>query len=259
MDFSQQASEDLSPSRRIHVPVLMYHSISRVAQDYNAVSAEAFAEQMQWVAHERQPITLAQAQEALKGGPVPDKAVLVTFDDGYQELLEYAVPILLKYTIPAVFFLLIEALGGDDRWNPRAFVTRQHFTPDEVRQLAALPGMTIGAHGFTHQRVTRFEEYRIAAEMAGAKAGLEVIGNQAVTAYAYPFGGFSDLATKVASRYFQMAFASDGAGVWNWLDNPYAIRRLYVAHQISLAGFKQLLEKGTLPDRKRQNIALRHE
>lgn len=227
----------------------MYHSVSRVAQDYNAVSAQAFAEQMRWLANECQPITLAQARQALKNGVVPEKAVVVTFDDGYQELLEYALPALLKHALPAVFFLLIEALGGDDRWNPRAFVTRHHFTSDEVRQLAALPGMTIGAHGFTHQRVTRFEEYRIAAEMAGAKAGLEVLSGQPVDAYAYPFGGFSDPAARVASRYFHLAFASDGPGVWNWSENPYAIRRLYVAHQISLAGFKQLLEKGRVPDR----------
>ncbi|HLG64750.1 MAG TPA: polysaccharide deacetylase family protein [Ktedonosporobacter sp.] len=244
MKLDKQEPDSQQVSQAIHIPVLTYHSISLTAQDYNSVSAAAFAEQMAWIARYRRPLTLAEAQTALKTHRVPKDAVLITFDDGYREVLEHAVPLLLKYAIPAVFFLLIEALGSDDRWNPRAEVIREHFTPEEVYQLAHVPGITIGAHGFTHQRITRFEEYRMVAEMVGAKAGLEALTGKPVVAYAYPYGGFTVEAARIASRYFELAFASEDCGTWNWQENPYTIRRLHIARQLSLDGFIRLVEKG---------------
>jgi peptidoglycan/xylan/chitin deacetylase (PgdA/CDA1 family) len=227
----------------------MYHSVSPAACDYNAVSTKAFAEQMNWLANERHPLTLEEVRTVLQGGQVSEGSVLITFDDGYQDLVDHAIPVLQKHSIPAIFFLLIEAMGSNDLWNTRAHVTRRHLAPEDVRALAALPKMTIGAHGFTHQRITRFEEYRVVAEMAGAKAGLQALTDQNIDAYAYPYGGFTPEVAAVAARYFSFAFASDGAGVWNWLDNPYTIRRLHVGYQLSLSGFIRLLEKGMYPDR----------
>ncbi len=237
-------NQENNVSQEFHIPVLMYHTISPVAQDYNAVATEAFTEQMCWLASNRRPLTLAEAQIALQNKQVPENSVLVTFDDGYQELIEQAIPVLLKYSIPAVFFLLIEPLGGDDRWNPRSHVVRQHLYPEEVRHLANLPAMTIGAHGFTHQRITRHEAYRIVAEMAGAKAGLEELIGQQINSYAYPYGSFTPEATQLAARFFSLAFASDGLGAWNWSEDPYAIRRLNVSNHLSLEGFMRLLERG---------------
>lgn len=247
MKLDKREPDSQQVSQEIHIPVLTYHSVSLVAQDYNSVSAEAFTKQMAWIARHRRPLTLAEAQAALKSQQVPEDAVLITFDDGYREVLEHAVPLLLKHAIPAVFFLLVEALGSDDRWNPRAEVIREHFTPEEVYQLAHVPGMTIGAHGFTHQRITRFEEYRIVAEMVGAKAGLEALTGKPVVAYAYPYGGFTPEAARIASRYFELAFASEGSGTWDWRENSYTIRRLHIARQLSLDGFIRLVEKGKAP------------
>lgn len=240
----------------VSLPVLLYHAVSPVARDHNTVEAAAFAEQMAWLANTRHPLTLQEAQTALHQKQVPEGAVLVTFDDGYKDILEYAVPVLLQYHIPAVFFLLIEALGSTNYWNPRDAVLRNHLTPHEVQSLAALPGMNIGAHGFTHQRVTRFASYRIAAEMAGAQAGLQELTGQPVSAYAYPFGGFSDEAMRQAARYFSLAFSASDAGVWNWLENPFAIRRLHVAHTMALPDFIRLVEKRDLADRLARKMSI---
>lgn len=243
-------------SQRVYIPVLIYHSISDVKNDYHSVSPQLFADHMKWIASERHPLSLAEAKVALESGHVPEKSVLITFDDGYRDLIENALPVLLQHVIPALFFLLVEAMGLSDYWNPRAYSIKQHLTSEDVRELTSIPGMAIGAHGFTHQRVTRFEEYRIAAEMAGAKAGLETLTGQEVDAYAYPFGGVTETAARVASRYFSLAFATDDSGVWNWRENPFAIRRISVSPLHSLTGLRRLLDQEKFDDRIARRLSI---
>ncbi len=227
----------------LKIPVLMYHSVYPSPQDFNAVSTASFEEQMLWLAEYRIPLTLEATLDSLRTGSASDHAVLVTFDDAYSDIVEYALPSMLKHKIPGTFFPIVETLGGDDLWNHRAFVTRTHLAPEQVRDLASIPGNAIGAHGFTHHRLTRLPDYRVVAEMVGAKAALEELCACQVKAYAYPYGGYDSRITALASRYFQVGFASDREGVWDWLSDPFAVRRLYVPPSLSLDGFMRLLNK----------------
>ncbi|HWF11547.1 MAG TPA: polysaccharide deacetylase family protein, partial [Bryobacteraceae bacterium] len=96
------------------------------------VSAEDFAEHLAFLLRWRQPVTLSDVRAAMLGGrPLPRRAVLITFDDGYRNVYTHAAPVLQRYGVPAVVFLSTGYIDTDclywydevrqrlDRWgNP---------------------------------------------------------------------------------------------------------------------------------------------
>jgi len=92
--------------------ILMYHRVADLAVDPHGlcVPPAQFAAQMAYLASNFHPMGLAEMGRALEAGQVPDRAVAITFDDGYLDALETASPILCEYDLPATFFLNSERL-----------------------------------------------------------------------------------------------------------------------------------------------------
>jgi peptidoglycan/xylan/chitin deacetylase (PgdA/CDA1 family) len=87
--------------------VLLYHRVAAMSRDPQAlcVSPERFERQMAHLRRETTPIGLAELIRAMASGDAPDRAVAVTFDDGYEDNLEIALPILEAHDVPATFFI----------------------------------------------------------------------------------------------------------------------------------------------------------
>ena len=80
-----------------------------------AVTAAQFDQQMQELRRNWNPVTIEQVRQSIEEGvPLPDKAVLVTFDDGFRNNLTVAQPILEKYQIPAIVFITTDMIGTDN-------------------------------------------------------------------------------------------------------------------------------------------------
>ena len=106
---------------RHRLTVLAYHRVvDHTASGFlgfvqNAsASPESFAEQMRVVAAEYNPVSINDVADAVEGRPLPDRALLVTFDDGYRDNHDLALPTLTEYSIPAVVFLATDHIGSDD-------------------------------------------------------------------------------------------------------------------------------------------------
>ncbi|MEK4292120.1 polysaccharide deacetylase family protein [Paenibacillus sp. FSL R5-0914] len=103
---------------RDHVAVLMYHHLSEkpMPQFPWILSADRFDDQMNLLKQEGfHVITMEQYREfMLNGGTVPDNAVLLTFDDGYESFYELAFPILKKYGYTAVNFVIVSTIDHPD-------------------------------------------------------------------------------------------------------------------------------------------------
>lgn len=101
-----------------HVAVLMYHHLSEkpMPQFPWILSADRFDDQMNLLKQEGfHVITMEQYREfMLNGGTVPDNAVLLTFDDGYESFYELAFPILKKYGYTAVNFVIVSTIDHPD-------------------------------------------------------------------------------------------------------------------------------------------------
>ncbi len=95
--------------------VLLYHRVVDLECDPQllAVSPGRFDEQMRLIAEEFHPMSLQALSLCVRRGSVPDRAVVVTFDDGYEDNLTIAKPILEKHEVPATVFVASGAVGGD--------------------------------------------------------------------------------------------------------------------------------------------------
>ncbi|WP_442601463.1 polysaccharide deacetylase family protein [Paenibacillus sp. KN14-4R] len=100
------------------VAVLMYHHLHKVDKSSSTMTPELFEQQLDYLlAKGYNFISLDDFKQYLDGGTVPDNAVLVTFDDGYESFYEYALPILAKRHISAVNFLITETLANPKGYN----------------------------------------------------------------------------------------------------------------------------------------------
>ena len=204
------------------VPVLVYHSIARHRAGETGeqreldVDTAGFRRQMDFLAQGKyRVVSFSALVDALNGGhALPDGAVAITFDDGWQDQYEYAFPILARYHFTATFFVYTNAIG-----NGPAFMTW-----DELRQLQRA-GMTIGAHSRTHPVLTD-RKVSLAAEIDGSRA--DIARNIGVTpdVFAYPYGAWdARVAAAVRAAGFRGARGM-GEGPLNTSSNIFAIRSI---------------------------------
>jgi len=207
--------------RRPDVPILTWHSIGGATDEFT-VSEAAFAAQLdalqragfhtvsfrQWLEHED------------RGAPLPDKPVLLTFDDGYQDAMTAALPALRARGMRATFFLVSRWVGG------AATAGRRSLTWDEARALLAA-GMEIGSHGATHRRLPELGEAQALEELTASKRELESRLGTRVEVFAYPFNASRHWLRGVVQRagYRAAVSGADHGGADRYELYRFGVRR----------------------------------
>ncbi len=103
----------------------------------------------------------------------------ITFDDGYLDNLTVAAPLLVMRGLPFTVFVIADHVR--DRRNG-------FLDPLSLRELAALPGVTIGAHGTSHHPLTRCDDCALQSELVGSRRYLEDVIGRPVLTMSYPHG-----------------------------------------------------------------------
>lgn len=111
---------------RRRLPILMYHGIveRRLSPDcWHQLEVAEFRRHMAWVAEHYHVLPLEDALEQLFAGTLPERSLAITFDDGYRNNLELALPILEEFQAPATVFLVTDLVGTDDvPWPDRLYL-----------------------------------------------------------------------------------------------------------------------------------------
>jgi len=143
--------------------VLMYHKVNDLQPNPTTVPTSVFAEQMTLLAElGYEPVSLEEVRaHYVEAAALPEGAVLITFDDGYRDNLENALPILQRHGYPAVIFVPIGFLDGD-RPLPHEEALRALGVHNETvgwDELAALEagGIRVESHGIGHRPVSELE------------------------------------------------------------------------------------------------------
>jgi len=142
------------------LPVLMYHRLGSCpgGDPQLWVTEETFALHLMWIRNRGlRTLSLDEAYESFRSGSFSSKAVLITFDDAFANVLDHALPVMGELGVPATVFAVTGNLGPPPGWEIAADHPDAHettMTPGEIRQAAAGGGVTFGSHGATHRRLT---------------------------------------------------------------------------------------------------------
>lgn len=215
----------------VRVPILVYHSIAahRPGQDgiqrQLDVDTGVFRKQMDYLAQSgAKVISLESLVDAIdKGTPLPDHAVVLTFDDSWLTQYEFAFPILRQHGFTATFFVITSVIGKDEgymRW-------------DQLKEMQAA-GMTIAAHTRTHPKLTILPPAQLQSEVAGSREDLEHNMGGASDLFAYPYGEWNEqVLAAVRAAGFRAARALSG-GEWNGPSTLFALHAALATDDMTL-------------------------
>jgi peptidoglycan/xylan/chitin deacetylase (PgdA/CDA1 family) len=236
------AHDAMIPAGRstMRVPILMYHYI-RNPPDPAAdrmgwglsTSPDDFKTQMSYLAeHGYHPITLTALRAYLsEGQPLPDRPVVLTFDDGYADLYTEAFPVLKRHHFKAVAYIVSGFVG-------RAGV---NVTADQVREMDRY-GIEIGAHTVNHVDLTKAGS-ALGFEVSGSKTSLEAIVGHPVLDFCYPSGRFNpQVIQAVQAAGFESATTTQ-SGAAHSLSDRYTWSRVRVSGSESLDDFVKGLQE----------------
>jgi peptidoglycan/xylan/chitin deacetylase (PgdA/CDA1 family) len=175
-----------------HVPlILMYHRVAEEAEDPLCVAPRRFAEQMAWLErHGLRGVGVGTLVDAMRAGRQRG-LVGITFDDGYVDLVETALPALLRHGFTATMFICSGLLGGIANWDD--VPPWPLMSADQVRELAAA-GMEIGSHTLTHLRMAGAAADELKAEVSESKTSLGELIGAPIRGFAYPYGSMDKAA-----------------------------------------------------------------
>ncbi|GIF26992.1 peptidoglycan/xylan/chitin deacetylase (PgdA/CDA1 family) [Actinoplanes tereljensis] len=167
------------------VPVLLYHSITPTgaeSRDPFAVSEAGFREDMEAVqASGRVPLTARQLGACLRGEqPLPEHAIALTFDDGFADFADVALPILDKLSLSSTLFMTTGYFDQPGMLSPAA-----------LRDIAADASLEIGAHSVTHPHLDLLDASKQLKEAVDSRKHLEDLLGMTVDSFAYPHGSHS--------------------------------------------------------------------
>ena len=188
------------------LPILTYHSLDE-SGSVISVSPGVFAEQMRFL-HEAgiSTISLPAAAEALRGWRAPARAVVLTFDDGFENFYEQAYPVLRRYGLTATIFLVTDYCGKDNFWpgQPAHVARRPLLSWAQVKEMSEA-GMSFGAHSRTHPDLTRLSSGDAEWEIAASKRAIEQILDRPVESFAYPYGAYDEPVKRLTAAHFPLA------------------------------------------------------
>jgi len=169
--------------RRV-TPILMYHSVSYTEGSSIHVTPENFNKQMKFLSDSGYSvITMEKLAEEISGGRryLPG-TVVITFDDGFEDNFTRAFPVLAKYDMPAVIFLVTGYVGADEdylKWDQIALMQKNGITfGSHTRSNAYLPSLT--------------DKKAIVDEVAGSRHDIYVHTGKMPDFFCYPTGGFNE-------------------------------------------------------------------
>lgn len=235
------------------VPVLMYHRVEPVVHASElryAVTCAQFAAHLDWLAgHGWQPCSLSSFMDwYLDGSSLPERSVLITFDDGFAGLHSHVLPLLKQRHWPAAVFLVSALIGGCEGWLAREgrgeASAHALLSAAQIAEMQAV-GFEFHSHSRHHARLPDLDEERLLDEVSGSRAELQKLLGQPVDAIAYPYGRVDErVRLAVEKAGYRLGFSVDPG--FNRPRGPaLAVRRLDITGFDTPARFGRKITLGT--------------
>jgi peptidoglycan/xylan/chitin deacetylase (PgdA/CDA1 family)/glycosyltransferase involved in cell wall biosynthesis len=220
------------PLRPRPVRVLCYHSVSDLAgrpvlEQYGIPERE-FSKQIARLRRHFHLVDSAEFAHFLRGGGLPRRPLLLTFDDCYKDLVGDALPVLLQHRARGFAFAVTGRLGGTNDWDAQIGAPQLRLADAADLRTLAEHGIAVGSHSRTHPMLNRLEGEELRNEIAGSADDLERLGLGRPAFFAYPYGEHDEsVRGTTEAAGFEGAF-SLGAGLAHPDGDRFAIPRIEI-------------------------------
>ena len=227
--------------------VLMYHRVTDTMDpDILAVTPFAFVQQMTWLREEGwQVIPVLEALALLEKRSLPERAVAITFDDGYRDNYEEAFPILVRMGFPATVFPVTGfVLEESEHRRYRNQIPKiPYLTVDQIREMKR-SGIDFGGHTHSHPLLPALTVESATEEIYQAKKLLEEWMGEKSTLFAYPNGAYAKDHFRILDGLGYEAAFSVRPGVNRPDTLRWTLRRTEISGRDSLKEFIQKMNGG---------------
>ncbi len=167
---------------------------------------------------------------------LPKRPVILTFDDGYYDNYKYAFPLLKQYGMKAVMFVLGNRKITQNTWDRDPALSGERLMSDHEVIEMHQAGFEIGAHSYSHARLTELPRVAAWEEIYYSRMRLEALLNSPVNSFAYPFGILNqDIKSMVIDAGYTHA-CSVFSGPPTFDSDSFEIRRMTILHSTGSAG-----------------------
>ncbi len=229
-----------TPQKEKTVPVLLYHEVA----DYSDVDPTLFTTLNRFRQHMialsgagYSTITLDDYYDHITNGkPLPQKPIIITFDDGYLGNYLYAFPVLKALGMKATIFVITDSVENEN-------VTYQHFSWEQAREMVDSGLISIQSHTKSHQDLSTLELRHALAEMVCSRNAIERNLGTECRYLAFPYGSYTDYVQRLAKLAgYRMTMKVTDKGVNRPSEGNVPLTRLTVSGDLYWGEVLQMIE-----------------
>lgn len=231
------------------IPILMYHKVNpdpRTGGLGLRVPPDQFDWQMKYLKKNNyETVSLTDVMDHFeKGKHLPDRPIVITFDDGYKDNYEFAYPIMKKYGFTGTVFVVTQSIGNTNFFDvgKKLQPVNKMMNWHEIRELDKA-GFTIGSHTVDHPHLAEVSPETARYEIEESKRTLEHGLKRPVEVFCYPYGSHNDQVVELVKQAGYRAAVTTRLGLDQLDCNPYKIPRVRITGHYSNEKFVEQLHK----------------
>jgi peptidoglycan/xylan/chitin deacetylase (PgdA/CDA1 family) len=215
------------------IPILMYHSIEYEKDNGLRIPKEKFRNQMQYLKDNKfTPISLDELYDAMVANKhLPQKPIVITFDDGYVDNYINAYPVLKEFNFKATIFMVSGCINSPSYLND-----------NQLKELEE-NNIAIESHSVNHFRMNELNYEEQKSEIVTSKKVLEKLLKKEIKYFAYPYGRFSDSTEKLLEEAGYILAVTTVEGSANKSDGIYKLNRFYISNNHSMEHYKNVVNQ----------------
>lgn len=223
IETTKDATAFTTVNQNTKIPILMYHYI----RDYNnhndkvganlSVPPQVFNNQLEVLKQKGYtPITFND----VVNGKLPQKPIILTFDDGYADFYQNAFPILKQKNMTAVSYIITSFKNGN------------YMSDDQIKEISVY-GIEIGSHTIDHPDLSKTSEAKAEREINQSKKDLEALIGKSIVSFCYPAGKYNDQTIEITRKAGFKYATTTKAGIGE-IRHPFELSRYRITSESDL-------------------------
>jgi len=210
------------------IPIVSYHSINNENCPIS-LNLEEFEKQLIFFKKNNfQSIHCNEIKNTSK------KKFIITFDDGYKDLITNALPLLKKYNFKATCLIISNLIGKRNIWDE----FNENIKDKELMNLSDINywlknGMKIGSHSKNHKKLTKLDDKEKIDEIINSKNELESLTGTTIDSFCYPYGLYNENVVNIVKEKYDFAFTTNRSRFNTNKHNKYLLPRIDMGKKIS--------------------------